>query len=50
MWAMVEDRIRARLREDPALREASPRIEEAVAAAILSPAAGADEIAALLGV
>ena len=50
MWAMVEDRIRARLREDPALREAAPKIEEAVGAAILSPAAGADEIAALLGV
>ena len=49
MWALVEDRMRERIATDPRLRERLPTIEAAVAAATLSPAAGADEIAALLG-
>ena len=50
MWALVEDRMRERIATDPRLRERLPTIEAAVAAATLSPAAGADEIAALLGI
>lgn len=49
MWALVHDRVRERLATDVRLRERLPAIEAAVAAASLSPAAGADEIAALLG-
>ncbi|WP_375461806.1 methylmalonyl Co-A mutase-associated GTPase MeaB [uncultured Enterovirga sp.] len=50
MWALVEERIRERLRTDPTIREKLPAIEAAVAEARLSPAAGADEIAAILGI
>jgi LAO/AO transport system kinase len=49
MWALVDERMRERLRTDPALRRQLPAIEDAVAAAALSPAAGADEIITLLG-
>jgi LAO/AO transport system kinase len=49
MWALVNERIREKLRSDAALREKVPAIEQAVADAAMSPAAGADEIAALLG-
>jgi LAO/AO transport system kinase len=49
MWAMVHERIRDRLRTDPGLKARLPAIEAAVAAAAISPAAGADEIAGLLG-
>ncbi len=49
MWAMVHDRIRDRIATDARLRDRLPAIESAVAEASLSPAAGADEIAALLG-
>jgi LAO/AO transport system kinase len=49
MWALVDERIRERLRTDAGLRQKVPAIEQAVAEAAMSPAAGADEIAALLG-
>ena len=32
MWAMVQDRLQARLRHDPALRARTPKLEAAVAA------------------
>ena len=50
MWAMLEDRVFARLRSDPALKAKLPRIEAAVAAGRTSPAVAVDEIAAALGV
>ena len=49
MWAMVEDRLQARLRHDPALKARTPELERAVAAGTLSPTAAADEIAGALG-
>ena len=49
MWALVEARLRDRLTTDPRLRDRLPAIESAVADASLSPTAGADEIAGLLG-
>lgn len=49
MWALVEERVRERLHSDPRLHERLPEIEAGVASAALSPAAGADEIARLLG-
>ena len=48
MWAMVNERIRDRLRTDKALRAQVPAIEAEVGAAAISPAAGADAILALL--
>ena len=48
MWALVDERLRARLAGDAAHRERMRRIEQAVARGTMSPAAGADEIAALL--
>ena len=50
MWAMLEDRLFARLRSDPALKAKLPRIEAAVAEGRISPAVAVDEIAAALGV
>lgn len=49
MWALVHERLHARLAHDPAVQGRVPAIEQAVAAGRLSPTAGADEIAALLG-
>ena len=49
MWALVEERMREKVARDPGLRKRLPEIEAAVAAATLSPAAGADAIAELLG-
>ena len=49
MWAMLEDRVFARLRSDPALRAKLPRLEAAVAEGRTSPAVAVDEIAAALG-
>jgi LAO/AO transport system kinase len=46
MWAMLEERLFARLRSDPALRARLPRIEAAVAAGRLSPMLAVDEITA----
>jgi len=50
MWAMLEDRVFARLKSDPALKARLPRIEAAVAEGRTTPALAADEIAAALGV
>jgi LAO/AO transport system kinase len=50
MWAMLEDRVFARLKSDPAIRAKLPRIEAAVAEGRMSPAVAVDEIAAALGV
>jgi LAO/AO transport system kinase len=50
MWAMLEDRVFARLRSDPGLKARLPRIEAAVAEGRMSPAVAVDEIAAALGV
>ena len=49
MWALVHERMHQRLTHDAALRQRVPAIERAVADGAISPTAGADEIAALLG-
>jgi LAO/AO transport system kinase len=49
MWALVDERLRARLSGDAAHRERMRRIEQAVASGGMSPTAGAEEIAILLG-
>ncbi len=49
MWAMVQERLAEKLRTDPALKAKAPALEAAVAEGRASPAAAADEIAALLG-
>ena len=49
MWAMLEDRLHARLKSDTAVRGKLPRIEAAVAEGKMSPAVAVDEIATLLG-
>jgi LAO/AO transport system kinase len=48
MWSMLEERLFARLRTDPALRAKLPRIETAVAEGKLSPVVAVEEIAAAL--
>jgi LAO/AO transport system kinase len=50
MWAMLEERVFARLKADAGLRAKLPRIEAEVAAGRLSPALAVEEIAAALGV
>jgi LAO/AO transport system kinase len=50
MWAMLEDRVFARLKSDPVLKAKLPRIEAAVAAGRMSPAVAVEEIASALGV
>jgi LAO/AO transport system kinase len=50
MWTMLEDRVLARLKSDPALKARLPRIEAAVAEGRLTPGVAADEIAAALGI
>jgi LAO/AO transport system kinase len=49
MWAMLEDRVFARLRSDPGIRAKLPRLEAAVAEGRMTPALAVDEIAAALG-
>ena len=49
MWAMLEDRVFARLRSDASLRAKLPQIEAAVAEGKLSATLAVDEIAAALG-
>ena len=49
MWTMLEERLTARLRSDPAVRGKSSR-RSAVAAGKLAPTLAVEEIAALLGV
>lgn len=49
MWAMLDDRMRTRLRADPRIRERLPPIERAVFDGGLSATLAADEIAGMLG-
>jgi LAO/AO transport system kinase len=49
MWAILEDRIYARLRSDAAVRARLPKLGAAVAAGKMSPAVAVEEIAAMLG-
>jgi LAO/AO transport system kinase len=50
MWSMLEERLTARLRGDPAVRAKLKASESAVAAGKLAPTLAVEEIAALLGV
>ena len=49
MWALVHERLHERLTHDTAVRQRVPAIERAVANGEISPTAGADEIARLIG-
>ncbi len=49
MWSMLEERVMARLKSDPALRARLPKLEAAVAAGRTSPAVAVDEFAKSLG-
>lgn len=49
MWAMVEDRLQARLRHDPALKVRTRELEAEVKAGKLAPTMAAEEIARALG-
>jgi GTPase len=49
MWTMLEQRLMARLRADPAIRSKVKLIEKDVADARVAPALAAEQIAALLG-
>ncbi|ABD87313.1 methylmalonyl Co-A mutase-associated GTPase MeaB [Rhodopseudomonas palustris] len=48
MWTMLEDRWKAQLRADPAIRAKVRSTEQAVAEGQITPALGADQIAGLL--
>jgi LAO/AO transport system kinase len=50
MWSMLEQRLTARLRGDPAVRAKLKQAETAVAAGKLTPTLAVEEIAQLLGV
>jgi LAO/AO transport system kinase len=50
MWAMLEERMFARLRSDPALKMKLPKLEAAVASGRMSAAVAVEEIAAMLGI
>ena len=50
MWSMLEERLSARLRSDPAVRGKLKAAEAAVAAGKLAPTLAVEEIAQLLGV
>jgi LAO/AO transport system kinase len=50
MWTMLEERLTARLRGDPAVRAKLKQAESAVAAGTLTPTLAVEEIAAMLGV
>ena len=49
MWTMLEERLTARLRSDPAVRSKLRQAETAVAAGRLAPTLAVEEIAQLLG-
>jgi len=49
MWALVQDRLQAKLRHDPGLKARTPKLEAAVAAGEMAPTLAADEIARALG-
>ncbi len=48
MWTILEDRLHARLRSDPAIRSKVKQLEAAVANGRMTPAIAADSVAALL--
>ncbi len=48
MWAMLEDRLRSKLRSDPAIRAKVKQTEAAVADGRMTPAVAADTVSALL--
>jgi LAO/AO transport system kinase len=50
MWAMLQERMRERLRSDPALKMKLPQLEAAVAAGRMTAAMAVEEIAAMLGI
>jgi len=49
MWTMLDERLSARIRTDPALKARLPAIEAAVSDGRMSPALAVDEIAAAMG-
>jgi LAO/AO transport system kinase len=49
MWAMVQDRLQAKLRHDPELKARTPALEAAVASGETAATVAADEIARALG-
>ena len=49
MWAMVQDRLQAKLRHDPALKARTPELEASVSSGELAPTLAAEEIAKALG-
>ena len=49
MWAMLDERLFARVKSDPAVKSRLPELEAAVAAGRLSPAVAVDEIADAMG-
>ena len=49
MWTLLEERLMAKLRGDPALRAKLKTAEAAVAAGKLAPTLAVDEIAGVLG-
>src|SRR5262249_62124342 len=49
MWAMLEDRVFARLKSDPALKAKLPRMEAAVAEGRMSAAVAGDGLASRVG-
>jgi LAO/AO transport system kinase len=49
MWTIFEERLRAHLKSDPALKALLPQVEAAVAAGHLSPALAVEQIRAALG-
>jgi LAO/AO transport system kinase len=48
MWAMLEDRLKSKLRSDPAIRAKVKHLETAVAAGRMTPTVAADTVSALL--
>jgi LAO/AO transport system kinase len=50
MWTMLEERLAARLRSDPAIRAKVRQAETQVAAGKLAPTLAVEEIAGLLGI
>jgi LAO/AO transport system kinase len=50
MWTMLEERLAARLRSDPAVRAKLKAAEAAVAAGTLAPTLAVEEIAGLMGI
>jgi LAO/AO transport system kinase len=49
MWTLLEDRWKAKLRSDPAIRAKVKSTEAAVAEGSITPTLGADRVAELIG-